>query len=395
VPIQANDCELEELWRLVEERVPRPAAEKVKTFLRFQNVDERWLSADLLSRLAIRDEVSKAVDDLHLSGLLGSQGDLESTNEVMQSLESVKEPGEEKAAAADARWSLWRQLMSSAGIPDWREIRLRRVYQLHPGGFPRVEHRVEIDIDERVSFEALKKELKRLWRDLGREGWIKRTRSLSARNIELARFVCLESPPGTTWEQRWEVWNEEHKDWEFSSPWTLESQVRRIEQQLTGLDYGLAWFYDTDARNRTFERMKPAELAALPPRKRERARRLLAAATDPLLQATNDKLRYAVALRQERASPEALASLVRSGAERSETTVMPHGAIEDVTIDSASPEEVDDVEAEVRDLGLEGQRLPRTDLGEWVWRTPYDHLFRRRKGSRPEVSSGESRGGER
>jgi hypothetical protein len=236
--------------------------------------------------------------------------------------------------------------MASAGIQDWRELRIRRVFQIRPDGFPRVEHRVEIDVDARLSLSALKAKLDKLWPDLREEGWVRRTRPLDARNVALARFICLESALGEKWSKRLEDWNERVRsrgdpdEWKFKSKRDLASQVLRIDRQLTDQALGLAWFYDRDARSRTFELMQPRDIQKLPSGNRLRARKLREAALEPLHSALDAKLLYAAALL------------------RSEQIERGSG---DFTFD-------------LEQYGLEGRRLPRVDLGEWVWRTTHEQL---------------------
>jgi hypothetical protein len=408
MPTSSEDGNLVRFWEALQMRLGNPVPKNVKTFVRLRNYDERWLSAGARERIRIEADVVALVRDLGASGLLDDEERLESSEEA------VKLEGDE-------RWPLLRELMAESGSPDWREIRLRRVVRTDSRGFPGVDHRVEIDLDARVSLKALKAELDRVWRFIRKEGWVNRTRPLDARNIALARFICLESEPGVTWQQRLDEWNKRYTFWTFKDKRDLESQVRRIERQLTGRNYGLAWFYDQDARDGTYEHMSRAELRALPPKRRDHARRLLDARLDAFLPVSEAFLLYRVARGRELMGeyarkhilPSLVADTLASLTPVGDGTVPEHVVADEESTEEWADEEVEeeewadeeveeeewwrlpDEETELRDLGLEGRRLPRTDLGEWVLRTPYSELFDRASPQPPDETPASDADGER
>jgi hypothetical protein len=349
-----------------QEGLPLPRA--VRTFIRLGDWPERWTKADTPQKTQLENAAWELVENLGASGLL-------------EAAEHLGLPGSLPTLPRDERWSLVRDLMKRATGREWRPVMLRRTFHMRDG-FPRTEHRVEIDVDRRVSLKALKAELDRLWPQLRDEGWVLHTRPLGERAIALARLVCLESQLGDSWRARLDQWNDRYPQWRIDDVRAFTGALRRVERQLTGRNYGLAWFYDSDAQMKTFERMSRADLAALPPHRKEHARRLIAASIDAFSEATNAYFLYESALRRQAAAEKALEHL-----QHEPTSLASRGADMDDLTDEEDDENEEwneeDEEIGLWNLGLEGHRLPRTDLGEWVWHTPYDNPLLASPATRP------------
>lgn len=155
----------------------------------------------------------------------------------------------------DARWPLLAELSAvyvSAQAEEvglrrrqWQPLRIReRLFDITV--WPTSEY-VVVEVDSRVSLRALIAALRQAWPDLRRRGWVRRTRSMGDRAIELVRFVCLQTDLDTTWRDRLTRWNERYPGWAYKGPRAFMGALRRAERQLTE-PYGLEWFYSREVR---------------------------------------------------------------------------------------------------------------------------------------------------
>ncbi len=174
----------------------------------------------------------------------------------------VDETGRARVGATpqrDGRWPLIAELIEAsqqaAGTTPshrpWEPISIERrtALELRTGaaGAP-LSGRVGISFDDRLSLRALVDELRRLWPELRREGYVRRTRPLGERTLALLRFVCMASEPDTPWRERWEAWNRSRREpWRFKDARAFTTTFHRAERQLTGEAHGLAPFYDRAA----------------------------------------------------------------------------------------------------------------------------------------------------
>lgn len=113
--------------------------------------------------------------------------------------------------------------------------------------------RVEISVDSRVSQQALISELRQLWPKLVEKGWVRRTRELEERALELVRFVCLECTPEMSWRERQNAWDSQHPGWEYKDPRAFQSAFRRTADSLTGSRDGLDAFCKSEDPGKQIE----------------------------------------------------------------------------------------------------------------------------------------------
>lgn len=277
--------------------------------------------------------------------------------------------------SGDDRWVLWHDLMECAGVPDWRPLRLRRVFRIY-SHFPWVERRVQIDVDARVPLAQLKSSLDRLWPDLRDEGWVEQTRKLGERALSLAQHVCLDCPRESTWPERLALWNDkqdqDHSKWRFKDVRTFVAAVRRVERHLTGREYGLAWFYDSDAEHDAFTLASPDTLRTLPPAKQVHAYKLRRASIDLVDEADDERILYNLAdvrrLADELGYPKTLSPEDREAEESMLRSVYRKLGWTEERIDAAVALIEDEMLPPVPEH-LAERPLPRTDLGEWAWYT--------------------------
>jgi hypothetical protein len=230
------------LWKSIERELGIGLPAPVRQFCRAQGWVRDYLTGTDDDRVETRDYIAETIRNLRESGLW--QG-------------SEPEPIE-LTPAHDARWPLLKDLADAPraahGLPesDWAPIQVQPVYIVHTDrrtapGIP--SHQVlHIQVDPRVNYRRLTAELRRLWPELVRRGWVRRTRSLEDRSIALLRFVCLETPAESSWRDRMHRWNTRYPGWAYTDARPFQSAFRRAEQQLTGEPYGLEWFYNPVVR---------------------------------------------------------------------------------------------------------------------------------------------------
>jgi len=116
---------------------------------------------------------------------------------------------------------------------------------------------VTVIFDSRLSMRAVLSAIRETWPLMRSKGWIRRTRPLGDRKLELVRHVCLDMDISATWRERLKAWNEKHTGaWAYKDALGaadvrgLLSDFRKAEKSLTGRTRGLARFYDEDSRTR-------------------------------------------------------------------------------------------------------------------------------------------------
>jgi len=234
-----------DLWRAVDAQLETPATPTERNFIRLEG------QVDFYLRELETEDAALALDDC-----------AESIVKTIRNLRRLGLPAADAGERIDAtpsddrRWQLVAELHAAAnpGSPAWPVLTVttKRPVGFYTGEAPEPMGRsVEIAFDHRLSFRALVSQLRRLWPRLLKAGLVRRTRPLDDRTIALLRFVCLETPSGTSWPQRWEAWNQRWRDepgWRFKDTRALTTAFHRAERQLTGKTDGLAWYYNPAAR---------------------------------------------------------------------------------------------------------------------------------------------------
>lgn len=104
---------------------------------------------------------------------------------------------------------------------------------------------VTLRFDHRLSQRQLSIHLKKLWPALAQRRLVRHTKKLGARKAALVALVCIELPPGLTWQARCEAWNEAPPTpGGYASTRAFESDFRAAEKSITGARYGLEHLYD-------------------------------------------------------------------------------------------------------------------------------------------------------
>jgi len=211
---------------------------EVRRFCRARGwVNDYFVEEDSEDRSSVVRYVADTVRDLWDSGVLARESDSLTTS-----------------VASDGRWPLLRKLNAAyherepdaPGSSNWSPVRVSRValnFDTQP-----TTSEVVVRFDSRLSVRALNTALRRVWPQLHRRGWLRRSRPLGERALTLLGFVCLETAPDSTWRQRLTAWNASHPDWTYSGVRAFERDVRRAEEELTGEGYALEWFYNALAR---------------------------------------------------------------------------------------------------------------------------------------------------
>lgn len=153
----------------------------------------------------------------------------------------------------DGRWALLSELervredYGAVPLPfePFEPVRFSRVsrpWSMSP-------EQVRVTFDNRLSLHALITELRKEWPRLAHDRWLRRSRALEPRALDLLRFVCLQTPQSKTWRERLEEWDRTRPvKWRYNNVRTFQSAFRRAERALTGSPRGLEWFYSSDAR---------------------------------------------------------------------------------------------------------------------------------------------------
>lgn len=142
---------------------------------------------------------------------------------------------------------------------------------------------VTLRFDHRISQRSLVAQIRAIWPRLLKGGFVRQTRPLKLKAVALVRLICLEMPPGTTWEKRLAVWNRRHgrkqddqgRPWKYGGVYPFQRDFRRAERQLTGEAYGLEYLYNPIARlteEELTDRCKGGDRQALAYRERLRKR---------------------------------------------------------------------------------------------------------------------------
>jgi hypothetical protein len=154
----------------------------------------------------------------------------------------------------DARWPLldalgtrYRAETGDEEEEGWKAVQItgRRVVLSES---PDQQSRVSLDFDNRMSQRALAVALKQIWPTLRKRGYVRQTRPLKPKAIAQIRQICLDLAPGSTWSKRLDAWNRRHPKWAYKDVYPFQRDFRRAEKQLTGIRYGLEWFYEPVAR---------------------------------------------------------------------------------------------------------------------------------------------------
>jgi len=215
------------------EPLPRP----VRTFIEEEGYPRDWEQTNDPEELqAIARRAASAVINLAAAGLL-----------PREESHSVADFGGE---SADPRWRLLAdldaRLAQEHGVePDWSPVTACRV----SGANGPTEERLVVSIDPQAPLRHVVDALVRLWPELRRKGWLRRTRPLGERSADLLRFVCLENPPGTPWGELWRGWNDSHPDpaERIYHESRFRAEFRRLEKQVSGRKGGLRVFYEPGA----------------------------------------------------------------------------------------------------------------------------------------------------
>lgn len=226
------------LWQEAEKKLGFPVPSTVRSFCRRQGWVDMYLEAEEWEAKADTVEfLVQIIRNLKVAGVIG-----EASYRVSP------------APASDGRWALLQELNATyhdaqpeaPGSGEWDPIEVSRVV-LSLDTYP-PSTQVILRFDSRLSLQGLTNQLRRLWPDLIRRGWTRRTRPLEKRALALVRFVCLGTPAGSTWRERRGAWNKAHPAWNYPDVRAFERDFRRAERQLSGQRYGLEWFYEPGAR---------------------------------------------------------------------------------------------------------------------------------------------------
>ena len=249
--------ESERVWEEIEALLGSGLDPREQSFLRLEGLDDQWSAAIAgAERDGVAAQAARMVRSLRSAGLQTQRSD-----EASDYLGGVDD-----GLMADGRWQLWRDLSrernkanDSPSQTAWVPLRLTRVLDLRSR--PLACERIEVSVDSRIALSQLHKELDRVWKLLREDGWAKRTRPLGERALSLLRFVCLDSHLDASWRQRLDAWNNAYPDLAFKDVRAFLSAFRRAERDLTGSDYGLAWYYDRDVHDLDYRDMTSCEAA--------------------------------------------------------------------------------------------------------------------------------------
>lgn len=226
------------LWQAVEERLRARVPAEARRFYQLEGWFGDYDLDDPAHRREVVNSLVRSVRHLRNAGLIGSAPD------------ALAPP-----VASDGRWRLLRDLNGAyhrmapeapGDRRDWFPVSVSGPALNLDTRPPTSE--IILRFDNRVSRRTLIGALRRSWPELIGRGWLRRTRPLGDRALALIRFVCLETPPGTTWRSRLEAWDTVHPHWAYRRVRALERGFRRAEQQLTGEPFGLQWFYEPASR---------------------------------------------------------------------------------------------------------------------------------------------------
>lgn len=223
---------------------------RVQEFLRRRSYPEKWSNAELSERDRILAEAVAVHDDLVAVFRPREEAP------VHQRVLTCREPRTPEIES-DGRWDLWRDLVRAraAGEGDHRPDEWEPLVVRDLGLGILGASKVRIEFDGRLSRRALFSSIERIWPLMQKHLWLRATRPMDERNLELVRFVCLKLAPDRSWQERCEGWNRQAPEaWQYPDRRQFQSAFRRAEEALSGRKYGLAWFYEPGVRSGSLRR---------------------------------------------------------------------------------------------------------------------------------------------
>lgn len=143
-----------------------------------------------------------------------------------------------------------------------------------------VAHHVTVTVDSGIPLKTLIAALRALWPQMREHGYLRRTRAMDEKSVELVRFVCLKQPVGTPWRQRLAAWNSAYPERKYKEVRAFEKDFSRAETSISGSPGGLDWFYDADARELSNFKPGKSDIEALSPGARKKLDEKLAELLD-------------------------------------------------------------------------------------------------------------------
>jgi hypothetical protein len=215
------------LWRELK-RAHGALPPVVRSFLAAQHA--RALAERLPSELVVRDMLA-TIANLEAHDLLPAD------NERPLDLGDLP-----KGARRDGRWPLWRELRERRAEllgehhdePPWAPLRFGR---------HRAASTLVYTFDQRLPGKTVVAALQRELPRLHRRGWTHTTHRLSALELALVRYVCLESDFEASWRERARDWRHSHfckTHPKWSKPYRGKSGARRFKKDFKKAEAGLA-----------------------------------------------------------------------------------------------------------------------------------------------------------
>lgn len=155
--------------------------------------------------------------------------------------------------ALDRRYALIAKLegaVSGSVVEGGEAVKIRHSEQF---GFrtgkapPPLRREVSVTFDYRMPLSSVYRALQRAWPRLVSQGAIDASRPLGRRSLALIEHVCVDMP-SATWAERFATWNVKNPRWRITSRQAFISAFHAAEHSLIGEPYGLAYWYDENAR---------------------------------------------------------------------------------------------------------------------------------------------------